>query len=119
MRFLYLGWFTTVAVFVGIYIIISHNSGMAGFFGLVVGYIVGIVGNIALHYVDGETYYVDGFIDALWKKFFWAHGPQFFGFVLGSIYGYSLYIKNFDFKEALLMSIGLAIVPLIETLGKK
>lgn len=100
MQLLYLGWFTTVVVFSFIYLIFTKDLGAAGFFGLFIGYIGGIMGNWLLTYVDSEIYFVDGFIDALWKKFFWKHGPQFFALLLITPYAYFLYSANFNFKQA-------------------
>ena len=101
MQLLYLGWFTTVTVFAIIYFIITKDLGVAGFFGLFIGYIGGIIGNWLLTYVDSEIYFVDGFIDALWKKFFWKHGPQFFALIFVTPYAYFLYSENLSFLMAL------------------
>lgn len=118
MHILYLGWFTTVAVVAYIYYVITKDLGAAGYFGLLVGYVGGILGNLLLSYVDSESYYVEGFLDALWKKFFWKHGPQFFGFILCGIYGYALYKEEFNFKEALTLAFGYILMPIVNALGK-
>jgi len=101
MNLLYLGWLTTMVVIASIYFIVAMtNYGNAGYFGLLIGYTAGVIGNWLLTYVDSEAYYVDGFFDAIWKKFFWTHGPQLFGFILFGIYGLVLYTANFDFIAA-------------------
>ena len=118
MHLLYLGWFTTVAVLASIYLVITKDAGAAGYFGILLGYIGGIIGNWLLDYVDAKSYYANGFFDAIWKKFFSIHGPQFFGFVLIGLYAYSLYKTDFNYKEAFSMAFGLLLYPLISLLSK-
>lgn len=100
MKFLYLRWVPTVVFFGLIYLLYSKGDLFYNqmYFALFVGYIGGILGNVLLHYVDSEVYYVDGFIDAIWKKFFWAYGPQIVGIFVGFFFAKKLYAVDFNFS---------------------
>ncbi len=102
IRLLYLGWLPTLFFFGFIYVMLmklGYTLEPKTYFAFSMAYIGGVIGNILLTYVDSEVYYVEGFLDALWKKFFWKFGPQIVGILLGFWLGYSLFVAGFDFTK--------------------
>lgn len=100
IKILYLGWIPTAVFFSLIYLLYDKGNLFSNqiYFALSMGYIGGIIGNLLLFYVGSEVYYVDGFLDAIWKKFFWAYGPQIIGIIAAFMYARKLYAVDFNFS---------------------
>jgi len=111
MRALYLGWVTSLFIFILVgmtlykFFILNINLPITDILiSSIIGYILATLVNILLlSYLKMDIIYtVTGLIDAIFKQFYWTHGAKIQGFLVGQFL-YYVFIYNYDLKKSFLM----------------